>query len=184
MSAQTILPSREMFTQQFKRGLSQLVWTTRPADLDTPVSAMLRLMDDANPCFLLESVEKGEIRGRYSVIGLMPDLIFRSRGNKAEIAYSDSMDEDSFKPCAEDTLTAFRKLFEASKIEIPEGLPPMSAGLVGYMSYDMVRLMENLPVEKPDPINIPDSCFIRPKLLVIFDNVTDTMYIITTIWAD
>jgi anthranilate synthase component 1 len=184
MTTSNIYPAHDVFSQRFNHGISQVVWTTRPADLDTPVSAMLRLMDDPSPCFLLESVEKGEIRGRYSVIGLMPDLIFRSRGGKAEIAYSDSMDEDSFKPCTEDALSAFRKLFEDSRIEIPEGLPPMSAGLVGYMSYDMVRLMEKLPDEKPDPINIPDSCFIRPKLVVIFDNVSDTMYIITTIWAD
>ena len=184
MTAPEIYPPQDVFSQHFNHGVSQLVWTTRPADLDTPVSAMLRLMDETSPCFLLESVEKGEIRGRYSVIGLMPDLIFRSKGNRAEIAHSDSMDEDSFKPCKDDTLTALRRLFDASKIDIPEGLPPMAAGLVGYMGYDMVRLMETLPDSKIDPIHIPDSCFIRPKLLVIFDNVNDKMFIITTIWAD
>lgn len=180
----TLQPSQEVFSQQFNRGISQIVWTSRPADLDTPVSAMLRLMDETSPCFLLESVEKGEIRGRYSVIGLMPDLIFRSKGGRAEIAYSDTLDEESFKPCEGDTMSAFRNLFEQSKIDIPEGLPPMAAGLVGYMSYDMVRLMEKLPDSKKDSIGIPDSCFIRPKLMVIFDNVSDKMFIITTIWAD
>jgi anthranilate synthase component 1 len=179
-----IQPTQENFSQQFNRGISQIVWISKPADLDTPVSAMLRLMQDDAPCFLLESVEKGEIRGRYSVIGLMPDLIFRSRGEKAEIAHSDVIDESCFKPCEGDTLSAFRQLFEASKIDIPEGLPPMAAGLVGYMSYDMVRLMEKLPDSKKDSIGIPDSCFIRPKLMVIFDNVSDTMFIATTIWAD
>jgi anthranilate synthase component 1 len=184
MSDPTIFPGKDIFTQQFNRGISQLVWTSRPADLDTPVSAMLRLKDEASPCFLLESVEKGEIRGRYSVIGLMPDVIFRSRGNRAEIAHSDTMDAESFRPCAEDTLSAFRTLYEQSKIDIPHELPPMAAGLVGYMSYDMVRLMERLPEHAKDSIGIPDSCFIRPKLMVIFDNVRDTMFIITTIWAD
>jgi anthranilate synthase component I len=180
----TISPSQEQFSQRFERGLSQLVWTTCPADLDTPVAAMLRLMDDKHPCFLLESVEKGEIRGRYSVIGLMPDIIWRCKGNAAEIAYSDTMEGANFTPCAEDSLTSLRKLYERSRIDIPEGLPPMAAGLVGYMGYDMVRLMEKLPDGRKDTIGIPDSCFIRPQLMVIFDAVTDKMFIVTSIWAD
>ena len=184
VSSPTMYPAEDAFTQHFKPGLSQLVWTTCPADLDTPVSAMLRLMEDDSPCFLLESVEKGEIRGRYSVIGLMPDIIWRCTGNKAEISTSDTMNEAEFKPCKEDALTSFRKLYEASKIDTPEGLPPMAAGLVGYMGYDMVKLMETLPDTKPDVIGIPDSCFIRPKLMVIFDAVTDKIFIVTAIWAD
>lgn len=179
-----LFPSQDTFRQHFDHGLSQLVWTTCPADLDTPVSAMLRLMSDDAPCFLLESVEKGEIRGRYSIIGLMPDVIWRCHGNRAEIAYSDRMEDSAFTPCKEDALTSFRKLYEASQIDIPDGLPPMAAGLVGYMGYDMVGLMEKLPGRKSDPIGIPDGCFIRPKLMVIFDAVSDTIFIITTIWAD
>ncbi|MBY0406528.1 MAG: chorismate-binding protein, partial [Rickettsiales bacterium] len=177
-----ILPEREHFTHNFNRGLSQLVWTTVPADLDTPVSAMLRLMEQERPCFLLESVEKGEIRGRYSVIGLKPDLLWRCTGNKAEISRDDDLQH--FEPIPEDSLTSLRKLYEASHVEIPEGLPPMAAGLVGYMGYDMVKLMETLPDTKPDSIGIPDSCFLRPKLMVIFDSVSDKLYIITSIWAD
>lgn len=180
----TLYPAQEAFRQQFGRGLSQLVWTTCPADLDTPVSAMLRLMEENSPCFLLESVEKGEIRGRYSVIGLMPDIIWRCRGDKAEIAYCETMEDGKFTPCAEDSLTSFRMLYEQSKIDIPEGLPPMSAGLVGTMGYDMVKLMETLPDTKPDSIGVPDSCFIRPKIMVIFDAVTDKIFIATSIWAD
>src|SRR4051812_36438927 len=98
-------PSADIFNQRIGRGISQLVWTSCPADLDTPVSAMLRLMEGDSPCFLLESVEKGEIRGRYSVIGLMPDLIWRCRGGKAEISHGQTMDDSGFEPCAEDSLT-------------------------------------------------------------------------------
>ncbi len=184
LSSTILFPSQEVFCQRFEHGLSQLVWTTCPADLDTPVSAMLRLMSEDSPSFLLESVEKGEIRGRYSVIGLMPDLIWRCRDNKAEIAYSEKMDDSLFTPCEEDSLTSFRKLYDASQIDIPDGLPPMAAGLVGYMGYDMVGQMEKLPQRKEDNINIPDGCFIRPKVMVIFDAVTDKIFIITTIWAD
>lgn len=179
-----IFPSAEEFGAKFAAGDSQLVWTVVPADLDTPVAAMLRLMDEKKPCFLLESVEKGEIRGRYSVIGLMPDLIWRCRGNKAEICRSDSFDEADFEPCADASLDSLRQLYEESKIDIPDGLPPMASGLVGAMGYDMVRLMEKLPEAKPDPIGIPDSCFIRPKLMVIFDAVTDSIFVITSIVMD
>jgi len=179
-----ISPDAASFKHRYDSGLSQLVWTSVPADLDTPVSAMLRLMKNDQPCFLLESVEKGEIRGRYSIIGLMPDLIWRARGNKSEIFRSDKMDPLHRKDCEGDTLTAFRKLYEESQIDMPPELPPMASGLIGYMGYDMVKLMEKLPDTKPDPINIPDSCFIRPKIMVIFDAVTDKIYITTAIWAN
>ena len=179
-----ILPDEATFSQRFASGYSQLVWTSVPADLDTPVSAMLRLMQNDAPCFLLESVEKGEIRGRYSVIGLMPDLIWRAHGNTSEICHNDRMDAAHCEPCEGDALDAFRKLYENSKIDIPPELPPMAAGLVGFMGYDMVKLMEKLPDTKPDPIGIPDACFLRPKIMVIFDAVTDKIFITTTLWAD
>jgi len=179
-AAIAILPSKSIFAKHHERGLPQLVWTSLPADLDTPVGAMLRLMSDSEPCFLLESVEKGEIRGRYSVIGLMPDVIWRAHGNKAEIKLHGA----PFSPCSESPLEALRKLYDTSKIDIPEGLPPMAAGLVGYMGYDMVRQMEKLATDKPDTIGIPDSCFIRPQVMVVFDAVTDTLYIITACRTD
>lgn len=179
-----ITPTAQDFAAAYASGKSQLVWASVPADMDTPVSAMLRLMKSDEPCFLLESVEKGEIRGRYSVIGLQPDIIWRCFGARAEICRSDRMDHSKFTPCTEDSLTSFRRLFKESQLDIPDGLPPMSAGLVGYMAYDMVRLMEDLPAPPPDTIGIPDSCFVRPKVTVIFDSVTDLMYILTPIWAD
>ena len=179
-----IYPAQDIFRQNFDRGLSQLVWAIAPADLDTPVSAMLRLMEETQPCFLLESVEKGEIRGRYSVIGLLPDLIWRCRGDKAEICHHDTPDEARFVACEGDALSSLRQLYDSSKLDIPESLPPMAAGLVGYMGYDMVKLMETLPNTKTDAIGIPDACVVRPKLMVIFDAVTDTMFIVTPIWAD
>ena len=178
----TLHPSQKVFTQRFNHGLSQLVWASVPADLDTPVAAMLRLMRKDSPCFLLESVEKGEIRGRYSVIGLMPDIVWHCSGGKAEICHDIS--KAQWTPCKEPGLASLRTLYEASKIDIPEGLPPMASGLVGYMGYDMVRLMETLETGKPDTIGIPDSCFVRPKVMVVFDAVTDTMHIVTPVWAD
>ncbi len=179
-----IFPSRDAFTQGLAAGKPQLAWATFSADLHTPVSAMLRLREKGQPSFLLESVEKGETRGRWSVIGLMPELIWRCRGNQAEIAYSARLDTARFTPCEGNALDAFRALYQSSRLDIPEGLPPMASGLVGYMGYDMVKLMEQLPDTTPDTINIPDSCFIRPQLMVIFDSVTDKLYIITPVWPN
>lgn len=178
-----ITPNEQDFTAAYARGKSQLVWASVPADMDTPVSAMLRLMQEGEPCFLLESVEKGEIRGRYSIIGLQPDLLWRCEGAKAEVSRGDNLGKGIFTPCAQDSLSAFRALFEESKLDIPDGLPPMSAGLVGYMAYDMVRLMEKLSAAPPDSIHIPDSVFMRTRITVIFDSVTDLLYVITPIWA-
>src|SRR4051812_27807494 len=126
-------PSQAIFTQRFNHGISQLVWTVCPGDLDTPVSAMLRLQDEHSPSFLLESVEKGEIRGRYSIIGLQPDIIWRCKGNKAEMYYNDVVDDAHRIPCEEGSMASLRKLYDMSKIDIPPGLPPMASGLIGYM---------------------------------------------------
>ncbi len=180
----TLFPGHEIFSDYYDRGLPQLVWVKCPADLDTPVAAMLRLKDDNAPCFLLESVEKGEIRGRYSVIGLDPDVIWRSTGKKAEISEGKNIASGTFVPCSKPSLDALHELYESSKIDIPEGLPPMAAGLVGYMAYDMIRLIESLPESKPDTIGVPDSCFVRPRVMVIFDAVTDSMFIVTAVRPD
>ena len=184
MPHQAIHPNIQDVTQAFAAGKPQLVWKRLPADLDTPVSAMLRLMETDEPCFLLESVEKGEIRGRYSVIGLHPDVIWRCFGDRAEIAHHEQMKDAHFEPCDKPSLESLRELTENSKADIPDELPPMAAGLVGYMSYDTVRLMETLPPAKEDSINIPDAVYVRPKVMVIFDSVTDTLTISTTIWPD
>lgn len=177
----SIQPAKNTFLSTFNHGFSQLVWTSRPADLDTPVAAMLRLKEDSKPCFLLESVEKGEIRGRYSVIGLDPDIIWRCSGDKAELCRVD--DGKGFVACKEPPLAALKSLYQESQIDIPEGLPPMASGLIGHMGYDMIRHMEELPDGNADTLGIPDSCFIRPRIMVVFDAVTDSMMIITPVWA-
>lgn len=177
-------PDYENFSAKLNEGKAQIVWTRLPADLDTPVSAMLRIKQKHSPCFLLESVEKGEIRGRYSIIGLLPDIIWRCYGNRAEYAFHDTVDANKFKTSTKSSLESLRELIAESECEIPDGLPPMASGLVGYMAYDTVRLMEQLPEPKPDTIGVPDAIFVRPKVMVIFDAVTDTLTISTVIWPN
>ncbi len=150
------------------------------ADLETPVSAYLKL-GGTGQSFLLESVEGGASRGRYSIIGLEPDVIWRAQGHAAQINTQARISSDRFQPCAEAPLAALRMLIAESRIELPDALPPMAAGVFGYMGYDMVRQMEHLPANKPDPIGIPDAVMLRPTLIVIFDTVKDVMTIVTPV---
>lgn len=180
----TISPSLKTFTAAHEKGKTQVVWSKLVADVETPVSAMLKLTEEGQPCFLLESVQGGEVRGRYSILGFSPDRIWRFNGNKAELApWKDGVCGD-FRPCAESTLDSLRALLAESFIEIPDELPPMAAGVVGYMSYDAVRLAEDIPDTKPDTIGIPDGMFMRPTVLAIFDNVAGVIYVICPIWKE
>jgi anthranilate synthase component I len=179
-----IEPSAEEFSARYERGEPQVVWTTLVADLETPVSAFLKIAGGRPMSLLLESVEGGAVRGRYSVIGLEPDLIFRTRGDKAEINRSARQSHDRFEPCAETPLSALRRLITESRIALPAELPPMAAGIFGYLGYDMVRLMEKLPDPNPDPLGLPDAILIRPTLVIVFDAVTDSITVITPVRPD
>src|SRR5258705_5898993 len=177
-----IQPSPEAFSAAYASGRPQVVWTTLVADLETPVSAMLKLVDGRPHSFLLESVEGGAVRGRYSLIGLKPDLVWRCRNNQAEINRRFRIDERAFEPCAGDALASLRALVAETRIDLPPGLPPMAAGLFGYMGYDMVRLMERLPTDKPAALDLPDAIFLRPTVMAIFDNVEDLVTIVAAVW--
>ncbi len=174
-------PSSSEFSERYGAGEAQLVSTRLVADLETPVAAMLKLAADRPYSFLLESVEGGAVRGRYSIIGLDPDILWRAHGNRAEINATPLEDASAFCPCEGGTLSALRALLKASRVEIPEHLPPMAAGVFGYLGYDTVRLVERLPAEKPDPIGVPDALLMRPTIMVIFDAVKDEMTIVTTV---
>ncbi len=175
------LPSFDGFAARYRAGQSQVVWTTLVADLETPVSVMLKLAEGLPNSFLLESVEGGEVRGRYSIIGMKPDLIWRCRGNRAEINRNALASVDVFEPCEGDALSGLRRLIDDSRIDLPEHLPPMAAGVVGYMAYDMARLMERLPSPNPDPLGLPDGVFLRPTVMVIFDSVRDVVTFVTPV---
>ncbi|MCB1885590.1 MAG: chorismate-binding protein, partial [Geminicoccaceae bacterium] len=161
-----------------------VVWTTLVADLETPVSAMLKLAYGRPYSLLLESVEGGAVRGRYSIIGLKPDLIWRCKGGRVEINRHARIDLETFEPLAEAPLRSLRRLMADCRIDLPGGLPPMAAGLFGHMTYDMVREAERLPDANPDRLGLPDAVFVRPTLVVVFDNVRDEMTLITPVWPE
>jgi anthranilate synthase component 1 len=174
-------PSGNAFAERYARGEPQVVWTTLVADLETPVSAFLKIAGGKPMSFLLESVEGGAVRGRYSVIGLEPDLVWRTIGTRADINRMARSKPDAFAPCQDPPLAALRALIAESRIALPEGLPPMAAGVFGYLGYDMVRLMEELPAPNADPIGIPDAVLIRPTVVVVFDAVKDTITVVTPV---
>ncbi len=179
-----VLPAFAPFVDAYDAGRPQVAWTTLVADLETPVSAYLKLADGRSNSFLLESVTQGTNRGRYSFIGLNPDVIWRCRGKVAEVNRRAQIDPEAFEPCALDSLASFRALIRESRIDLPDDLPPMSAGLIGYMSYDMVRQIESLPDGNPDEIGLPDGIFLRPTVIAVFDTIEDVVTVITPVWPD
>jgi anthranilate synthase component 1 len=179
-----IEPAADDFAERYKRGEAQVVWTTLVADLETPVAAFLKLASGRPMSFLLESVEGGAVRGRYSIIGLDPDLIWRVNGARAEINRTARNDPDAFRACATGPLASLRELIAESRIALPDRLPPMAAGIFGYLGYDMVRLMEDLPSANPDPIDIPDAILVRPRVVIVFDAVEDTITVVTPVRPD
>ena len=171
-------PDYDDFTAAYDAGRAQVIWTTAVADLETPVSAMMKLSNGRPNSFLLESVQGGSVRGRYSFIGLKPDLIWRCDGDKASLNRH-ALSGGAFTPCSSGSLESLRALIDESRIDLPETLPPMAAGLFGYMSYDMVRLMENLPDDNPDVLGTPDGLFLRPTVIAVFDTIEDIVTIVT-----
>jgi anthranilate synthase component 1 len=176
-----IEPQSTAFAQCYARGEPQVVWTTLVADLETPVSAFLKIAAGRPMTFLLESVEGGAVRGRYSIIGLDPDLIWRTVGGRAEIDRAARDRRGRFEPCNEGPLAALRSLIAESRIALPAALPPMAAGVFGYLGYDMVRLMEELPPPNPDPIGIADAILLRPTIVLVFDATADTITVVTPV---
>lgn len=154
------------------------------ADTETPVSAWLKLAEEGRGDFLLESVEGGRTRGRYSLIGLDPDLAFRSTGHRAEINRCWRQDRTTFEASPLPTLDALRGLVASIRMEVPAGLPPALPFLVGYFSYETAGLVEKLPVPSRDPLGVPDMMFVRPGLLLVFDRLADTLTLVAPIYAD
>ncbi|HVY18485.1 MAG TPA: anthranilate synthase component I [Bauldia sp.] len=176
-----IEPALPEFASRYDSGEAQVVWTRLVADLETPVSAMLKLSAGRKDCFLLESVEGGAVRGRYSIIGIEPDMIFRAFGDKAEINTDPKTSRETYQPMAEPALDAIRRVIGESRIRLPAALPPMAAGVFGYLGYDMVRQMEDLGAPNPDPLGLPDAILFRPTTIVIFDAVKDEVTIVSAV---
>jgi anthranilate synthase component 1 len=176
-----ILPDESTFAPIYNAGSPTVVWTTTVADLETPVAAYMKLCGARDHTFLLESVEGGATRGRYSMIGFDPDLVFRAHGEAGEINRTFASDRTAFVPVPGRSYDALKSLIHESEFPLPDGLPPMSAGIFGYLGYDMVRQMERLGAPNPDAVGLPDAILVRPRTVLIFDSVKDEITIVTQV---
>ena len=173
----------QRFSEQYAAGKSQIVWRRIVADLETPIGTYLKLAQGRKNTFLLESVQDAAVRGRYSIIGTQPDVILKVADGSAAINRSAQMDDTAFEPVPAKPLDALRQLVADSHIEVPTGLPPQSAGIYGYLGYEMVRYMEVLPNGNPDDLQTPEAVLMRPSLLAIFDTLKDELYLTAPVYV-
>jgi anthranilate synthase component 1 len=150
-------------------GLPRLQVRRRVDDTESPVSAVLKLGPGQPGVVLFESVMGGENRGRYSFVGLQPDLWWRVKGGKAET--SATPDFRTIIDASDDPMASMRAFIDACKADGMDGLPPMAAGAFGYVGYDMIRHVERLPEVTPDPNDVPEAVLMRPSVVLIFDGV-------------
>lgn len=178
-----LTPDFDTFAKAYEAGENQVVYTRLAADLDTPVSLMLKLTGAQKDAFILESVTGGEVRGRYSIIGMKPDLVWRCHGERAALNRSARFDADAFEPLDGNPLDCLRDLIAESKIDLPDDLPQAAAGLFGYLGYDMIRLVEHLPDVNPDPLGLPDALMLRPSVIAVLDGVKGEVTVVSPAWA-
>jgi anthranilate synthase component 1 len=176
-------PSFEAFETAWKQGRNQLVYARLAADLDTPVSLMLKLAEARTDTFMLESVTGGEVRGRYSIVGMKPDLIWHCHGTQSRINREARFDKAAFTDLDGHPLETLRALLAECRIDLPKGLPAVSAGLFGYLGYDMIRLVESLPNVNPDPLGLPDAVLMRPSVMAVLDGVKGEVTLVAPAWV-
>ena len=145
------------------------------ADMETPVSAF-RKIDSGNYAFLLESVEGGEQWGRYSFLGSNPSLVLRARGDRVELLRGEGIRR---LPGRQDPITALEGVLACYKAVAVPGLPRFTGGMVGYLSYDVVRHLERLPARTVDDLDLPDALLLLTDTLLIFDNVTHRITVVS-----
>ncbi|MEM9477080.1 MAG: anthranilate synthase component I [Pseudomonadota bacterium] len=178
-----LTPAFDAFARGYDAGENQVVYTRLAADLDTPVSLMLKLAEARTDSFVLESVTGGEVRGRYSIVGMKPDLIWECRGTTSRINRTARFDRDAFEALDGDPLDTLRAVIAESKIILPADLPASAAGLFGYLGYDMIRLVEHLPNVQPDPLDLPDAVMLRPSVVAVLDGVKGEVTVVSPAWV-
>ncbi|WP_022703851.1 anthranilate synthase component I [Pseudorhodobacter ferrugineus] len=178
-----LTPDFDTFEKGWAAGRNQVVYARIAADLDTPVSLMLKLGEARGDTFMLESVTGGEIRGRYSVVGMKPDLIWRCRGTAVDINREARFDQAAYQADPTPPLQSLRALIAESAIDMPADLPAIASGLFGYLGYDMIRLVEHLPNVNPDPLGLPDAVLMRPSVVAVLDRVKGEVTVVAPAWT-
>ena len=168
-----------------------LLRATRPADLETPIGAFLRLDDGTTPAYLLESVEGGERLGRYSFLGIGPRRLLEVRDGRSTIT-TRPLSEDAFLPDlprtthdVDDPLAALRDFTGRRKVLPTEGMPRFTGGAVGALAYDAIASFEpTVPLPERDPVGVPTAAFIESDLVLVFDHLTHTLSAIASLHTD
>ncbi len=179
-----LIPSYDAFAAGYDAGRNQVVYTRLAADLDTPVSLMLKLSEARKDSFMLESVTGGEVRGRYSIIGMKPDLIWDCHGTT--VAPEPQRPVRSGRvpgPARRSAGHPARRDRRNPGSTCPHDLPAASAGLFGYLGYDMIRLVEHLPDVNPDPLGLPDAVMLRPSVIAVLDGVKGEVTVVSPAWV-
>ena len=179
MNSSSVYPSKKEFLRLSNQGNLIPVYKQIRADLDTPVSAFLKIKD-RDEAFLLESVEGQEKVARYSFLGSDPSLIFRSKGKRVEIIKRTEK-QTVKKICSTDPLSEVKKIMRKFKFVNLKSLPRFCGGLVGYIGYDMARFFEDIPDKNPDDLKVPDCLLVLADNLLIFDHVDHSIKIINCV---
>ncbi len=175
----------EPFLENYTQGKNQICYRILLADTQTAVAAMLKLSRQDSYSCLLESVEGGKVRGRFSIIAIEPDLIWRCRDNQVETNRNPTENPDEFlSKHSQNPLEDLRAILDEGKMENTIPLAPMAAGLFGYFGYEMIRHIESIPSNNPDILSHYDSVFLRPSIVAIFDRLEDTITLATQIRYD
>ena len=168
MTAISLQPDESHFLADLSRHSLVPVAAQLVADLDTPLTLFAKVAEGKDHAFLFESVEGGEKWGRFSFIGYQPIVIFRSKADEVRISRASSGFTDEISTA--NPLSALRALFQEFDAVSPPDLPRFCGGVVGYLGYDMVRFMEELPSDKPET-DLPDSAFMVPKIVLVHDSL-------------
>src|ERR1035441_7348011 len=174
-NADLIQPSRKEFLALAKKHTLVPIFRTLTADLETPVSAFLRAAWESPECFLLESVENGEQVGRYTFIGLNPYKRFVAHGRHITITEGKKIVE-----MEGDVFAVLREALSGHTPARVPGLPPFTAGAVGFLSYDVVRQIEKLPEIAADELHVPDACLLFFDEVLAFDHVRKEIHLVVT----
>lgn len=180
-----ITPDFRTFAANWSVGKNQALSAQHVSDLETPVSAMIKLCYNKNYCFLLESMEGDSVRGRYSIIGRNPDLIWRcQQGGKVRLNREALTKLDAYETVESPPLDHLKALLDECHMDEQDQPVPMASGLFGYLGYDMIRYMERIPDDKPLGVDVDEAILIRPTLLAIFDQVNNKFIIVAPAWYD
>ncbi len=165
--------NKEIFIRNFNKGIPQLLKKNFIADIETPFSSLLKISNNEKYSFLLESVQGGSKRGRYSLLGCDPDLIWTVKSGKAKVKY---LDHNFNYELSNKPLDSLKELVKLSKFNNNLDEVPYPT-LVGYLGYSMIKYMENIKLKNEDNIKIPEAIMIRPKIVAVFDNIKDIISI-------